>query len=164
MQLVFYSKHDYSFLISTKGFNTAENRNYIAAQAIKNGSDYLLLTDDDMIFEPEVLDRLLAHNKDIVGAIYNTRRGEISSPIIEYFDEKRPTELFKCGALGGGLLLIKTKVFLKIKQPWFGYEWYDNGMVKMSNDWWFCYEARRAGYDIWADSRLEVKHIGDYEY
>lgn len=162
MKMVAETDCDFKFFVSTRGYNTAENRNLIVAQAVKSNCDYLLLTDDDMVYEPDTLKKLLAHNKDIVGATYNTKYEE-QSLVIEYLD--KPEEgLFKCKALGGGMLLIKTEVFKKVPQPHFGYKWFDNGMVKMSNDWFFCEKAREAGYDIWCDSSLPVKHIGSYAY
>ena len=166
LQMIAHSKYEYQFIVSTKGFNTAENRTYIAVQAIKGGCSHLLLLDDDMIYAPDSLDKLLACDKDIVGATYNVRRevAEGDPKVIEYLDDEKPEGLFKCKALGGGLLLIKIIALLRIKRPWFGYEWYDNGMVKMSNDWWFCREARNAGYDIWCDSSLFPGHIGKKEY
>lgn len=163
LRLAAHSKHDYTFIVSTRGYNTSENRNYIAAQAIKNGCDYLLFVDDDMIFPPDTLDRLLAHDKDIVGGIYMTKY-EVQAPVIEYLDPTRPSELFKCGAIGTGCLLIKTEVFKKVPQIWFEYEWHPNGMVKTSHDWLFCHKAGRHGFDIWADPTIPVKHIGQYEF
>lgn len=163
LRLIAHSKHDYYFIVSTKGYNTSENRNYIAAQAVKNNCAYLFFADDDMIFPPDTLDRLLAHNKDIVGGVYNTKY-EVQSPVIEYLDEKSETEPFKCGAIGTGCLLIKCDVFRKIPQIWFNYEWNDNGSVKMSHDWLFCHKAKEYGYDIWADPTILVQHIGLKEY
>lgn len=163
LRLIAHSKHEYEFIISTRGFNTSENRNYIASQAIKKNCTHLLFIDDDMIFSEDTLDRLLAHDKDIVGGVYNTKY-EIQTPVVEYFDDKRPTELFKCKAIGTGCLLIKCDVFKKVPQIWFNYEWNDNGSVKMSHDWYFCHKARNCGFDIWADPTLEVRHIGIYEY
>lgn len=166
MEMVAFSDVSH-VIISTRGYNTAENRSYIASQALKEQCTHLLLLDDDMIYEKDSIERLLKHNKDIVGATYNTKYEE-QSKVIEYLDdedeEKTKVDLFKCKALGGGLLLIKTDVFFKTKQPWFGYKWHENGMVKMSNDWYFCEKAREAGYDIWCDLTLSPKHIGEYAY
>jgi len=165
LKLVAHSKLDYHFIVSTKGYNTSENRNYIAAQAVKNDCTHLFFVDDDMVFEPDTLDRLLAHDKDIVGAIYKTKY-ETQAEVIEYLNEERPKELFRCGALGTGCLLIKTEVFKKIPQNyngqsgWFNYLWNDNGSVKMSHDWLFCHNARKCGFDIWADPSLMVGHLG----
>lgn len=163
LKMTAHSKHDYCFIVSTRGYNTSENRNYIATQAIKKGCSHLFFVDDDMVFEPDILDKLLAHNKDIVGAVYNTKY-EVQSPVVEYLDDKRPSELFECGAIGTGLLLLNTEVFKVIPQMWFEYEWYPNGMVKHSHDWLFCHKARKFGFKIWADPTLSVKHIGQYAY
>ena len=162
LRMIVHCKHEYQFIVSTKGYNTAENRNYISTQAVNKGCTHLLLLDDDMIYEPDSLNILLAHNKDVVGATYSVREG--TEKVIEYLDDKRPDTLFKCKALGGGLLLIKTSVFKKVPQPWFGYKWYENGMVKMSNDWFFCEKARENGFDIYCDPKLTAQHIGEHEY
>ena len=161
------TKMDYHFAIATEGYTVAENRNWIVAQAIKNDCTHLLLTDDDMIYGKDTLKRLLAREKDIIGVNYSVRRivdKDTNHLVIEYLDEKSDTELFKCKAIGGGMLLINMKVFEKIEQKWFWYDVHPNGMILMSNDWWFCRQARRAGYDIWCDSTIKVGHIGNYEY
>lgn len=163
LNLVANSKLEFYFIISTRGYNTSENRNYIASQAIKNNCTHLFFVDDDMIFPENVLDDLLEHDKNIVGGVYMTKY-EVQEPVVEFIDDKRPEGLFKVNAIGTGMLLIKTDVFKKIKTPWFKYEWYDNGMVKRSHDWIFCEDARKAGYDIWADNTLEIKHIGLKEF
>ena len=163
LKLIAHSKYEYKIIVSTKGYNTAENRNYISAQAVKAGCDYIFMCDDDMIYEPDTIDRLLAHKKDIIGGMYYTRY-ENPQPLIEYLDDEGPKELFECGALGGGLMLIKCDVFKKVPQPWYGYIWHDNGMVKESNDWFFCHRARALAYKIWCDPTVVAKHIGQYEY
>jgi len=163
LKLAANSKHDYRFIISTRGYNTSENRNYIATQAVKKSCDYLFFIDDDMIFPPDTLDKLLAHKKDIVGGVYMTKY-EQQEPVVEYLDNERPNELFKCKAIGTGMMLIKTDVFNKLPQPWFKYEWYKNGMVKRSHDWIFCEDARNDGIEVWADPTLDIKHIGVKEF
>lgn len=163
LKMIAHSKLDYHIVVSTKGYNTSENRNYIAAQALKNNCTHLFFVDDDMVFEPDTLERLLAHDKDIVGAVYKTKY-ETQDDVIEYLDNERPQGLFKCKALGTGCLLIKTEVFRKLPQPWFKYEWFDNGMVKRSHDWIFCEDARNKGFDVWADNMIKVGHLGQKEF
>lgn len=162
LRLVNYSNFDYEIIISTRGYNTSENRNYIAAKAVNSGCTHLFFVDDDMILPKNTLEVLLKHDKDIVGAVYKTKY-EIQADVCEYFDEKRE-DFMKVKALGTGCLLIKTDVFKNLPQPWFKYEWNDNGSVKRSHDWIFCEDALNNGYDIWADRTLEVKHIGQKEY
>lgn len=165
LRLVNYTSQDLEIIVSTKGYNCAENRNYIAAQAIKKDCDYLFHADDDMIYEPDTLEMLLNDDKDIVGGLYKTKYPEVQDYVIEYLnDDKMADDLFKCSALGTGLLLVKTEVYKKTPQPWYGYEWYDNGMVKQSVDWIFCKNARKTGFDVWCDPLVKANHIGLYEF
>lgn len=172
-EMVANSDYDFHFIISTKGYTCAENRNWITAQAIKNDCTHLLLLDDDMVYEKDSINRLIAHDRDIVGATYSVRSIEfpegVNPLVIEYFekeDDKKleGEELFKCKALGGGLLLFKLDILEKFRKPLFWYKVHDVGMITMSNDWWFCESAREAGHDVWCDPSLRPKHIGDFEY
>lgn len=163
LELIAHGGYEFKIIVSTRGYTTAENGNYISAQVVKSGCDYLFRVDDDMIYESNTLDRLLAHNKDIIGGLYYTKY-ETQAPVIEYLTDERPEGLFECGALGGGLTLIKCDVFKKIPQPFYGYIWNDNGSIKESNDWFFCHKARENGFKIWCDSTVTAKHSGLKEY
>ena len=171
--LVAHSKLAYFFTIPTEGYNVAENRNFSVAKAIKSDCTHILFSDDDMVYPDDALERLLSHDKDAIGALYSVRRLP-PALVIEYNKEssvisddeaRKAMKIFRCDAIGTGFLLVKTDVFKKIKSPFFGYKWYDNGMVKMSTDWFFCEKLREAGIEIWADPLVvDIKHIGDYEY
>lgn len=164
MNLIAHSKYDYEILISTRGYNTSENRNWIAAQAVKRGCDYLFFIDDDMILPEETLDELLNAEKDIVGGIYLTKY-EFQAPVYELLPNTSQEEnLFEVAAIGTGAMLINCDVFKKLPQPWFKYEWHDNGSIKRSHDWIFCEDARKAGFTVWAEPTLDIKHIGQKIY
>lgn len=163
LDLVNFSKYDWKVLVSSRGYNTSENRNWIATQAVNSGCDYLFFVDDDMILPPHTLEELLLCNKDIVGGVYKTKY-ETQADVVEYFDDERPQGLFRVKAIGTGCLLIKCDVFRELPQPWFKYEWNDNGSIKRSHDWIFCEDAINNGYDVWANNTLEIKHIGQREY
>ena len=170
-RMIAHSKLDYFITIPTEGFNTAENRNFTVAQAIKNNCTHILFSDDDMSYPEDTLERLLSRDKDIVGTLYSVRRLPPAF-VIGYGDgvksdeeAKRQTQPFKCEALGTGMLLVKTDVFKKLISPFFGYEWYPEvGMVKTSTDWVFCKKLREANVDIWCDPLIKVGHVGDYIY
>jgi len=167
LEMVLNTPANFHTVVSTKGYNTAENRNYITAQAVKANCTHLLLLDDDMVYTPDGINDLLKHKKEVIGAKYSVRRfvdEGINHEVIEYGEEKSDTEIFKCMALGGGLLLIDLSIIPSLKTPLFWYKVHDIGMVEMSNDWWFCERAREAGYDIWCDPTIKLGHIGDYEY
>ena len=68
LELAHHNKHhDLHFVVATEGYTTAQGRIYCIVQAMKNGSDYILYIDDDMTLERDAIDRLLAHDKEIVG-------------------------------------------------------------------------------------------------
>jgi len=164
MDLIVYSPEiNFELIVATRGYNTSENRNYIAAQALQKKCDYLFFVDDDMILPSNTLSDLLLCDKDIVGGIYNTKY-EVQTPVVEFLNEKGNNGLFKVKAIGTGCLLIKTDVFKQLPQPWFKYEWNDNGSIKRSHDWIFCEDARKAGIKVWANHDLKIKHIGQYEF
>jgi hypothetical protein len=169
LKMVMACKHEYLFIVSTRGFNTSENRNYIATKAVNEGCTHLFFVDDDMIIPEDTLDRLLEHDKDIVGGVYLTKY-EVQEPVLEYLDDNRPDSLFEVKAIGTGCMLIKTGVFKAIPQcykdcnGWFNYIWNPNGSVKMSHDWLFCQNARELGIKIYADPTLDIKHIGLKKY
>lgn len=163
MELVNSFKGKTEIIVSTRGYNCAENRNYIAAQAVKRECTHLFCVDDDMIYEPYTLENLLIHNRKIIGGLYETRH-ETQEYVIEYLNKDDDADEdvdkpFECKALGTGLLLIKTEVFKKIPQPWFGYLWHENGMVKESVDWFFCRKAREAGFKIYCTTDARAGHL-----
>lgn len=164
MRLVAHSQHEYEILISTRGYNTSENRNWIAAKAVNSGCDYLFFIDDDMILPEDTLEELLDADKDIIGGVYLTKY-EVQDPVLELLPGTEPSDdIFQVAAIGTGAMLIRRDVFKKLPQPWFKYEWYDNGSIKRSHDWIFCEDARKAGFEVWADPRHKIGHIGQYEY
>lgn len=150
------------------GCNLVANRVRIANYAVKNVFTHLLFVDSDMFFAPDTLERLLAHDKDIVGVAYHKRSLPLETTVKMHNpsgdDLDLPDGLFIARALGTGLLLINTSVFMDIKRPWFTIEYTEDGQAKTSEDVWFCKQAQKAGYEVWCDPTIPVGHIGDYLY
>src|SRR3990167_10298817 len=61
-------------MVSFGRFFTPMARELTCEHAVKQGFDYVLMTDDDMLFPRDLAFRLLAHLKDIVGALAFTRK------------------------------------------------------------------------------------------
>ena len=167
--MVASSNFDFSIIVATEGYTIAENRIYCAVQAIKNECDYLLFIDDDMTFPPDLIDRLLAHKKDVVGVVYHSRNLKTNTTVVledgqVLHSGNIPKEMMKCQHVGTGIMLIKTDVFGKIEEPWFKFLTYPNGVTLMGEDAYFCKQAREKGIEIWCDPTLEIGHIGDYIY
>lgn len=162
---------DFHFAFIDTGYTIAENRNYLAVQAVKNECDYLFMCDDDMIFPPETLRVMASREKDVIGLPYNVkvlfkegqeRRNNITPIPDEPTSETEPYEVL---AIGGGVMLVKTEVFKTLSQPFFSVDSYDTGMTKIGEDSWFCYKASGKGFKIWVEPTLkDLGHIGDFIY
>lgn len=179
LDLVNYSKEfDFHIIVAERGYTIAENRSYCVVQAQRNGSDYLLFIDDDMIFPPDTLKRLLGHNREVVGVNSYSRVLPLSSTVglmdkkgkymhPDYhtpYEMRIPEELFKAYFVGCGVCLIDMAVFDRIKKPWFKFEADENGMIIHGEDGWFCEQVKKAGIDVWCDPTIPIGHIGEFTY
>jgi len=179
LELVAHGGYDFHVLVPSEGYTIAENRNYIAFQALNSKSDYVLMIDDDMTFPPDTLDKLISNQKDIVGVAYHSRGSTDKIKIVpdimsiaevdkgKYINLETETDpkykdVFECYATGTGIILIKCDVFRKIPQPWFEFTFFENGKCKEGEDWNFCFKAKEAGFKIYCDPRISVGHIGEY--
>lgn len=151
------------------------NCNVLVDNAKKEGMSHIMFVDTDMIFPEDGIARLLAHDKDIVGANYNVRldptSGEFSGPTVKMLVDGKPvsmlaegfpTDLFKCYALPLGFMLVKMSVFDKLKRPYFESHIYND--KHMTEDIDFCIKANEAGIDVWCDPTIKIGHIGSYVY
>lgn len=176
LNLIKATKQDVTPMLANNGYTIAENRNYLAIQAIKGGYDYLLSIDDDMIFPEYTLDELLSHEREVVGVCAHSRTLPPMSMVTMFNQEEIPVadrllgrqvfpdELFKCKSVGGAITLVKTSVFSKLDQPWFSNEIEKNGLNKVGEDYWFCNRCNAANVDIWVDPTIPIGHIGSYIY
>lgn len=176
LEMVKESEDEIVVKLATQGYTIAENRNYLATQALKEKCTHLMMIDDDMIFPSNTLNRLLDHDVDFVGVVAHSRCLP-PLPVVTTFDQEEmsvadrllgkysfPDVPFKVKGIGGGVVLIKTDLFNKIERPWFANENYDTGMTKVGEDYYFCNKVLNAGFDIWCDPTLKINHIGNYLY
>ena len=110
----------------------AEARNHVADHIL---GDWLFMLDADHWFDPRILARLLRlmkkHDVPIISGLYQFRESpypavmfaDTGNPQIPFrlldFDIKqfpKERELIKIGSCGGGCLLIKKEVFVRIKE------------------------------------------------
>ncbi len=139
------------------------NREALVKRAIEGGFSHILFIDSDMFFDTGSAEQLLNRDKDIIGADYNYRELPLRGTLKELEGEEEPINgLKKCAGIATGFLMIKTSVFKKLKHPWFFYEMDENGLTVQGDDIWFCNRAREAGFDIWCDTTVNIKHIGEY--
>ena len=156
-------------LVTWDGCNVHQARENIAMAVQKSDCTHLLFIDSDMVFDKEALDILLKRDKDIIGADYNMRKLPLTSTVKIHDEDgeivkKDEGEIFECYAVATGFMLIKMEVFEKLAHPWFLTEHDTEGNMTVGSDMYFCREARKAGYKIYCDPTIKVKHQGDYEY
>lgn len=143
--------------------DVADNRNKLAQYAVDNHFDFIFFLDGDVTFNGDALEKMLKHDKDIVALAYNHRRLPLESvirPLDGNINKPIPKELFEAASCGTGSMLIRTLVFRDIPKPWFDFS-YENG-ERIGEDVNFCRKARKAGYKIWVDTTIPVRHIGEY--
>jgi GT2 family glycosyltransferase len=149
-----------------KGSNIAEQRTQGVEMALKVDADYMLCIDSDVLVMQDSLVRLLAHDVDIVSGIVVSKKEPYTPHAANKKDDGtyyivkhyQKNAFFKVDAVGFGFVLIKTDVLRKIKPPYF----------KMSKDkgedFYFCEQAKKAGFDIYVDTACNLAHIGKYYY
>lgn len=168
LRMVESTKHETHSIVATEGYTIAENRTYLTFKAINNNCTHQLFVDDDMVLPLDTLDRLLNHEKDIIGVPYYSRMLPRKPVWVqedgEAVEGELPKELFKCAHVGTGIMLINLEVFNNIEKPWFLFQTHPQGKVVCGEDKWFCQQARKVGYDVWCDPTLKIGHVGDYIY
>lgn len=142
-------------------------RDAFARDAIKDGFDYILFVDSDMVFAEDTLDQLLADDKDIVSGIF-FKRVPPYTPTIHCvdggiaIDYPRDT-LFECGACGMAYTLIKVSALKEVMDE-FGTCF--QRAYPLGEDLSFCKRWKalemKTGkpHKIFCDSRVKIGHIG----
>lgn len=159
----------------------------MATDALRDGFDELMWIDSDIVFDPNDVDKLRAHNRPITCGIY-PKKGprQFASAFLPGTTE------VKFGGKGGLLDIlycgfgfthtrrevyesIRTKLnltecnlgFNKPLYPFFapleapdsqGKPWY------LNEDFAFCERARQCGYVVQADTTIRLWHVGTYRY
>lgn len=155
-----------------------DQREKLAAEAIKEGADYILWIDADMRFPKDTIERLISLDKPIVGVNATTRvlpvKGTAKNLEIDLEKQentwhtivsKDKTGVEKVTAIGCGVMMVKREVFENTPRPWFWFEHLPGGQL-LGEDVYFCVKAQDAGYDTYCDHDLSkmIGHVGSYTY
>jgi hypothetical protein len=155
--------------------NLAVSRYELAKAALERGASDLLWIDSDMTFPMIGAELLLMHKAPFVAASCPTRRRPLRTTARHGLN-RLPSSIGKTGlekvdGVGFGFTLVKREVFEKVPTPWFATGWVkdpETGEIggAMSEDIYFCMNARKAGFDILVDHDLsrEIGHIGEVEF
>jgi len=149
------------------------SRDDLARYAMKEGFDYVLWLDSDMVFPEDFHERmfktLTENNLDILSGIYYKRKPPYSPVIFDKMQlkgkiwdyswlEDVPDSLFEVGACGFGCVLLKTEVLMSVQLK-HGYLFHP--MQNGGEDVAFCVRARDCGYKIMCDPSIVCGHVGN---
>lgn len=155
-----------------KGYDCARARNEIVRLALEGSFDYIFMVDADMYVPKDALQKMLEYPTEICLGLCprkNTKNHETciyKIGQINYQDAYTYRDLPKQDRVmvhGGGLAcaLIKTDIFKNLTYPWFRYVTYQDGS-ELSEDLYFCSQAKANGYKIYVDTRVRCGHATRY--
>lgn len=170
------TKH--SFLANSLVYDA---RNMLAQEAIDTGADRVLFLDSDMFFKPDMMERMAADldtGIDFVTGISFKRRFPTMPCIYkdvgidykndrpigntEVFEDYPQDKLFQVAGCGFGAVMMNVSMLSDI------WDKYGKPFLPipgaLGEDLTFCYRAQLARYKLWCDSRIKVKHIGQFFY
>lgn len=152
-------------------------RNRAAANFLATDCDYLLFIDSDIIFSRQHIEWLNESAEPVLAGIYCLKQREIK-PCFVTLPGFQPTATggyIKVKRTGTGFLRIHRSVFEALKSEAIRYtnhgrdEWdfFRSGVSDgewLSEDWFFCDEVRRVGFDVVVDTRIQLGHEGKIVY
>ena len=168
-------------------------RNRLACDFLASDATHLLFIDSDLIFSPEHVDRIAAHaarGVPIVAGLYPKKQRALGwvCNVLEPCPEPDKHDLQPVKYAGTGFLCIAREVFeaMMAAYPEARYdpddgdawdrdlwEFFPVGIREcpetgrrrlLSEDWWFCQRARDLGYEVMMDTRIVLKHVGQFIY
>ena len=163
--------HELSFEF-IKGYDCARARNDIVSKALNSGVDYILMVDSDVVIPHDTLEKMLEYSADICLGLCPRKNTKDGVTCIYKLGQVNYDDAYTYDTLpqeprvlvhGGGMAcaLIKVDVFRNLMYPYFKYVTYDNGSV-LSEDLYFCSQAKANGYNIFVDTRVRCGHATRY--
>jgi len=135
--------------------------------------------------EDNLLLRLLADDKDVVGGLYACKSKACKCSSVVEAGADAAGDLVEMRWLSAGCMLVKRGVIMRLADE-YPHEEYDgdadmagavvhgiyNAFIAkvgerqklLSEDWAFCERWRRVGGRLWADRRIPLAHVGACEY
>jgi glycosyltransferase involved in cell wall biosynthesis len=168
----------YKELLHIPRGHVAHARNIIIEKALAGNFTHVCFIDDDMTFPVEALTKLLMHEVDFCTGVAYQKVEPYMICIFKKDDVNKvvyPLEAIDIGvvpidACGGYFLLVTTDALRKMESPWFFYgdttlgyndKEADGTIGKgIGEDVYFGIKATLVGCKGYADTDLEIQHIG----
>jgi len=141
--------------------------------------DKIFWIDSDIEWTVDDFTRLLLSEHDIISGLYvldpagsvavnfpNARGVPTRVNKVEFLLHEEPVEV---GGVGFGFVCMKSGVFENIPRPWFligKVQWSEDSemRVNVGEDYSWCGKAQQAGYKIYVDPMVKVKHHKETVY
>lgn len=163
-------------------------RNRSLGKFIRDGSfDWFLSIDSDIVFNEDLLEVLLSHNKEVVGGVYRVKSNEIASAVTPVIDADTDWNDAKIEMnkgvqemryLSGGCMLVNMSVIMELVEKNPDLKYYDdysdeeiwglyNPMIVkhrnkkrlLSEDWSLCQRISNIGAKLYADTDIRLGHL-----
>lgn len=151
-------------------------RNFCVEHFLKTDMTHLLFIDSDVVPPDDAIEQLIAADQPFITGLYpsmrQTPQGEIAKVFnaFVYADDGNGNYGLVpiVGAEGGiapidragaGCLLITREVIEKVGQPWFKFQYRENGIMYFGEDIDFCKKAQDAGYQLYAHAGVKCHHF-----
>jgi GT2 family glycosyltransferase len=150
-------------------------RNKAVKDFLEDYFDYFFHVDDDIVPPPNVLDVLLAADKDVIAPLcFTIKRDDegILFPMVvahrydatvngeyrPYIPETDTGGIHETDVVTGGCHLVKREVMEKLERPYY-FTYHKNGTVIYSEDFVFSQQCQKLGYKLYTHYGLHCKHI-----
>lgn len=156
-------------MVNSKFSIITEARNLCVLAALDTKADWILFLDSDMVFPSDTVKRLMAPAQPIVGATYPRKAWPlafIGNRLDGEFFSLADRGLVAASRVPTGCLLIDTKVFSKLKKPYFRCGYSEEAGMVLGEDYWFSDRVRELGFPLWCDMDLarQIEHIGSHRF
>jgi GT2 family glycosyltransferase len=155
----------------------AEGRNQILREFLKTDCTHVVFIDDDMTFEGDIINKMLAHDVDVVTPIAY-QRGEPHAPCIFLANAETKSlypwdivdqGLVEIDTMGAYFTLVKRHVIENVTPPWYKYGDTELGFNAgedvgadergIGEDVYFGLKCKLAGWKVWCDTDAVIGHI-----
>lgn len=136
--------------------------------AVKEGFDYILWWDDDILAPVDIISRLYSHGEGVVAGMAFQRtepfamcayRSDKDHGLDDYDKFKSLTlaqisgKLVEVDAVGTGCMLMKTRITEGLEKPWWVWP------KTAAEDVELCVKLRHAGVKIFVDTGIKLQHL-----
>jgi glycosyltransferase involved in cell wall biosynthesis len=152
------------FFVNAKNSLVAEARNRIVAAARELQAGAILFLDSDLVFPPDTLARLLAHDLPVVCATYARRTPphDAVGAMLEGDFSSQPGTLARMKRVPTGCLLLALPVLAQLPDPVFRTGIDPETAAIVGEDYVLSDALRACGTELWCDLALsrELRHLG----